>query len=138
LKSLSLVIEEDPTILKDKLILFSIKNRFYDVSISVREAAVEIVGKHVVSDLKLLKKYKAFLLERVLDKGQSVRKKVHSIINEVIEKIVEQWTLSISSRDEYRVLLIDVLASFINRMEDDPKMKENLVLSLKKVWFNKS
>lgn len=74
----------------------------------------------------------------MLDKGQSVRKKVHSIINEVIEKIVEQWTLSIGSREEYRILLIDVLASFINRMEDDPKMKENLVLSLKKVWFNKS
>lgn len=67
-----------------------------------------------------------------------MRKKVHSIINEVIEKIVEQWTLSIGSREEYRILLIDVLASFINRMEDDPKMKENLVLSLKKVWFNKS
>jgi len=73
-----------------------------------------------------------------LDKGQSVRKKVHSIINEVIEKIVDQWTYSVNSRDEYRVLLIDVIASFINRMEDDPKMKENLILSLKKVWFNKS
>lgn len=73
-----------------------------------------------------------------MDKGQSVRKKVHSIINEVIEKIVDQWTYSVNSRDEYRVLLIDVIASFINRMEDDPKMKENLILSLKKVWFNKS
>lgn len=58
------------------------------------------MGKHVVSDLKLLKKYKSFLLERVLDKGHSVRKKVHSIINEVIEKIVDQWTYSVNSRDE--------------------------------------
>jgi len=105
----------------------------------VREAAVDIVGKHVVNNINLLKSYKHLLLERIMDKGQSVRKKVFTIVNEVIIKIVAEWKLNIntSKKDEMRLLLIDVLASFINKMEDEAKMKETLVNSLKQVWFNK-
>jgi len=107
------------------------------VSISVRETAVEIVGKHVVNNIQLLQSYKLLLLERIMDKGQSVRKKVFGIVHDVVVKIVKEWKLNHARKDEYRLLLIDVLASFINKMEDESKMKETLVDALKQVWFNK-
>lgn len=75
-----------------------------------------------------------------MDKGASVRKKVFSIVNEIIVNIVKEWKSEInenSNKDEMRELLIDVLASFINKMEDETKMKDTLVHSLKQVWFNK-
>lgn len=55
------------------------------MSTSVREAAVDLVGKHVLQDVALMEKYNDLILERLLDKGVSVRKRVLRVVEGVCE-----------------------------------------------------
>lgn len=41
--------EADPEVLGDKLVQTAVEGRFCDSAISVREAALELVGKHIAS-----------------------------------------------------------------------------------------
>jgi hypothetical protein len=48
LKSLASIIDVDPILLNDEDVVFVIRGRFRDISINVREAAVDLVGNHIV------------------------------------------------------------------------------------------
>ena len=53
-----------------------VNHSFLDHSTSVREAAVDLVGKFVLSRPTLLDKYYDMIAARILDTGVSVRKRV--------------------------------------------------------------
>ena len=60
-----------------------VHGRFLDQSTSVREAAVELVGKFILIRPELIPKYYDMLNERILDTGISVRKRVIKIFKDI-------------------------------------------------------
>ncbi len=90
-KALGGVIAADPDIMLKDSIYKALRLRFYDEAISVREAVVNLVGTYLLQDRdkeenttnerrNLLTKYLEPLMERLLDKGVSVRKSVVKIL----------------------------------------------------------
>ncbi len=90
-KALGGVIAADPDIMLKDNIHKALRLRFYDEAISVREAVVNLVGTYLLQDRDkeentknerrtLLTKYLEPLMERLLDKGVSVRKSVVKIL----------------------------------------------------------
>lgn len=45
----SIIVEADPEVLGDKRVQVAVEGRFCDSAISVREAALELVGRHIAS-----------------------------------------------------------------------------------------
>ena len=57
--------------------------RLLDSSTSVREAAVELVGKFILNRPDLISQYYSMLSDRILDTGISVRKRVIKIFRDI-------------------------------------------------------
>jgi len=48
-EQVSIIVEADPDVLRDKRVQLAVEGRFCDSAISVREAALELVGRHIAS-----------------------------------------------------------------------------------------
>ncbi|XP_064482067.1 nipped-B-like protein [Ornithodoros turicata] len=83
MKCLTLVVEADPSILGRPDMCHGVHGRLLDHSTSVREAAVDLVGKFILVRPELTHKYYDMLTERILDTGVSVRKRVIKILKDV-------------------------------------------------------
>ncbi|KAK7495047.1 hypothetical protein BaRGS_00013687 [Batillaria attramentaria] len=83
MKCLTAVVESDPGILARNDMQRGVHGRFLDQSTSVREAAVELVGKFILIRPELIPKYYDMLSERILDTGISVRKRVIKIFKDI-------------------------------------------------------
>ncbi|KAI3863219.1 hypothetical protein MKX03_002324, partial [Papaver bracteatum] len=79
----SLIVQADPEVLCEKRVQSAIEGRFCDSAISVREAALEIVGRHIASHPDFGLKYFEKVAERVKDTGVSVRKWAIKIIRDM-------------------------------------------------------
>lgn len=66
MKCLAMIVEVDSSILKRKDMHMAVSQKFLDTSISVREAAVDLVGKYVLSSPELINQYYEKLAERIL------------------------------------------------------------------------
>ena len=61
---MSAIVEVDPGVLGDERVQRAVEGRFLDSAISVREAAMELVGRHIASHPDVAVKvcvYKSFL-----------------------------------------------------------------------------
>lgn len=76
MKCLTQIVEADPAVLGLTRMQMGVNHSFLDSSTSVREAAVDLVGKFVLSRPELIEKYYDMISARILDTGVSVRKRV--------------------------------------------------------------
>ncbi|XP_026436301.1 sister chromatid cohesion protein SCC2-like isoform X3 [Papaver somniferum] len=83
LRAVSLIVEADPEVLCEKRVQSAVEGRFCDSAISVREAALELVGRHIASHPDVGLKYFEKVAERVKDTGVSVRKRAIKIIRDM-------------------------------------------------------
>ena len=83
LKSLREISDIDSFILKDHRIRERVIHKFRDKSPLVREAAVDLVGKHVIHDASLIGDYFDDLERRIQDTSVAVRKRVIRIFKEI-------------------------------------------------------
>ncbi|MCL7033996.1 hypothetical protein MKW94_025445 [Papaver nudicaule] len=83
LRAVSLIVEADPEVLCEKRVQSAVEGRFCDSAISVREAALELVGRHIASHPDVGLKYFEKVAERVKDTGVSVRKRAIRIIRDM-------------------------------------------------------
>lgn len=83
LRCLSAVVEADPGVLVRADIEMAVSSRLMDTSISVREAAVDLLGRFLVCRPDLTTQYYPMLSERIRDKGVSVRKRVIRILRDI-------------------------------------------------------
>ncbi|GFS10541.1 nipped-B-like protein [Elysia marginata] len=83
MKCLTAVVESDPGILARPDMQKGVHGRFLDQSTSVREAAIELVGKFILIQPDLIPKYYDMLSDRILDTGISVRKRVIKIFKDI-------------------------------------------------------
>ncbi|XP_074301970.1 sister chromatid cohesion protein SCC2-like isoform X1 [Silene latifolia] len=83
LRSVSIIVEADPDVLRDKRVQSAVEGRFCDSAISVREAALELVGRHIASHPDVGVQYFDKVAERIKDTGVSVRKRAIKIIRDM-------------------------------------------------------
>ncbi|XP_041356628.1 nipped-B-like protein isoform X2 [Gigantopelta aegis] len=83
MKCLTAVVEADPGILARSDMKRGVHGRFLDQSTSVREAAIELLGKFILIRPELIPQYYDMLSERILDTGISVRKRVIKIFKDI-------------------------------------------------------
>ncbi|XP_022774564.1 sister chromatid cohesion protein SCC2-like isoform X2 [Durio zibethinus] len=83
LRAVSIIVEADPEVLGDRRVQVAVEGRFCDSAISVREAALELVGRHIASHPDVGLKYFEKVAERIKDTGVSVRKRAIKIIRDM-------------------------------------------------------
>ncbi|XP_036454156.1 nipped-B-like protein A [Colossoma macropomum] len=123
MKCLSEVVAVDPSILARSDMQRGVHGRLMDNSTSVREAAVELLGRFVLSRPQLTEQYYDMLIERILDTGISVRKRVIKILRDIC---LEQPGFS---------RITEMCVKMIRRVNDEEGIKKLVNETFQKLWF---
>ncbi|XP_071952064.1 nipped-B-like protein A isoform X2 [Antedon mediterranea] len=123
MKCLAAVVEADPDILKRSDVQKSVHCRFMDQSTSVREAAVDLVGRFIHIKPDLADQYYCMLIERILDTGISVRKRVIKILRDIC----------VGMPDFRRV--VEICVKIIRRVNDEEGIKKLVNETFQTMWF---
>ncbi|CAK7338590.1 unnamed protein product [Dovyalis caffra] len=115
LRAVSIIVEADPEVLRDKRVQLAVEGRFCDSAISVREAALELVGRHIASHPDVGLQYFEKVAERIKDTGVSVRKRAI--------KIIRDMCISNPNFTEFTTACIEI----ISRVSDDESSIQDLV-----------
>ncbi|CAA3017388.1 nipped-B isoform X1 [Olea europaea subsp. europaea] len=124
LRAVSIIVEADPEVLCDKIVQTAVEGRFCDSAISVREAALELVGRHIASHPDVGLKYFEKVAERIKDTGISVRKRAI--------KIIRDMCTSSSDFSEFTTACVEI----ISRINDEEASVQDLVCkTFYEFWF---
>ncbi|XP_065632831.1 sister chromatid cohesion protein SCC2 isoform X2 [Quercus suber] len=124
LRAVSIIVEADPEVLCDKRVQLAVEGRFCDSAISAREAALELVGRHISSHPDVGLKYFEKVAERIKDTGVSVRKRAI--------KIIRDMCTSNANFSEFTNACIEILS----RVSDDESSIQDLVCkTFYEFWF---
>ncbi|XP_078354070.1 nipped-B-like protein isoform X1 [Oculina patagonica] len=123
MKALSAVISADPSILSRDDMQKGVHAKFVDMSTSVREAAVELIGRFVLNKPELILQYYDMIIERILDTGISVRKRVIKILRDIC----------ISHPDFPKAT--EICVKIIRRICDEEGIKELVTKVFQQMWF---
>ncbi|VDP90237.1 unnamed protein product [Echinostoma caproni] len=114
LRCLSAVVEADPNVLAREDIERAVQSRLLDTSTSVREAAVDLLGRFLGCKPELTAQYYPMLADRIRDKGVSVRKRVIRILRDIC---LEQPDFS---------RIPEICVKMIRRVNDEEGIKVSL------------
>ncbi|XP_049326310.1 nipped-B-like protein A isoform X2 [Astyanax mexicanus] len=123
MKCLSEVVAVDPSILARADMQRGVHGRLMDNSTSVREAAVELLGRFVLSRPQLTEQYYDMLIERILDTGISVRKRVIKILRDICLEQPEFTRIT------------EMCVKMIRRVNDEEGIKKLVNETFQKLWF---
>lgn len=124
LKSLTTLLSYDPKIMQLPYVANSLKSRLVDASASVRDAAVEIVGKYVLLQPTKTTQYFESLFERVSDMSLGVRKRVLRLLRDLYATDVDNS------------VKLEIIEKLLYRTEDEEESVQELATStLKEMWF---
>lgn len=123
MKCLALIVEVDPSILTRKDMKIGVSQKFLDASISVREAAVDLVGKYVLSSSELIDQYYDMLSKRILDTGVSVRKRVIKILRDIC--------IEYPNFDK----IPEICVKMIRRVNDEEGIQKLVTEVFMRMWF---
>ncbi|XP_076613509.1 nipped-B-like protein B isoform X3 [Chaetodon auriga] len=126
MKCLSEVVAVDPSILARLDMQRGVHCRLMDNSTSVREAAVELLGRFVLSRPQLIEQYYDMLIERILDTGISVRKRVIKILRDIC----------LEQPDFHKIT--EMCVKMIRRVNDEEGIKKLVNETFQKLWFTPS
>lgn len=123
MKCLTAVVEADPGILAREDMQKGVHYRFLDSSTSVREAAVELVGRFILIRPELISQYYEMLSVRILDTGISVRKRVIKIFRDIC---LEQPDFD---------KIPEMCVKMIRRVNDEEGIKKLVNEVFQSMWF---
>ncbi|KAJ0013105.1 hypothetical protein NQD34_017439 [Periophthalmus magnuspinnatus] len=123
MKCLSEVVAVDPSILGRTDMQRGVHCRLMDNSTSVREAAVELLGRFVLSRPELIEQYYDMLIERILDTGISVRKRVIKILRDICLELPDFHKIT------------EMCVKMIRRVNDEEGIKKLVNETFQKLWF---
>uniref|UniRef100_A0A3Q3QRL1 Nipped-B protein n=1 Tax=Monopterus albus TaxID=43700 RepID=A0A3Q3QRL1_MONAL len=123
MKCLSEVVAVDPSILARTDMQRGVHCRLMDNSTSVREAAVELLGRFVLSRPELIEQYYDMLIERILDTGISVRKRVIKILRDICLELPDFHKIT------------EMCVKMIRRVNDEEGIKKLVNETFQKLWF---
>ncbi|KAJ2784479.1 Sister chromatid cohesion protein 2 [Coemansia javaensis] len=125
LRSLNQIARHRPQVLYQPSVKQAINHRLRDSSPLVREAAIDLIGKHIAHNPELTGEYYGFISVRVLDKGPSVRRRVMRILADIY------------STSEDMGQLVDIGTRLLQRTADDERsIREQAQKTLHELWFS--
>ncbi|KAL9191509.1 hypothetical protein ACHAXT_001215 [Thalassiosira profunda] len=127
LKAFLQVVNTDPSLMTQSSVRKEVSRCFVDEAISVREAAVSLVGDYVLQSPNLASAFHAPLLERMVDKGISVRKRAVRIFRDIL--------LSNPSYGGRATAMHKMLQRADDRKEDDG-VRDLVHETFHDLWFN--
>ncbi|KAG8885372.1 Sister chromatid cohesion protein 2 [Tulasnella sp. 332] len=126
LRALGQIIIADSDVLRNTNVRQAIENHLHDLSPAVRDAAVDLIGKHVVQSQAVANDYYRVLSDRIADTGLSVRKRIIKLLKSLYET---GWG--------GRSRQIDICTKLISRMsDDDDSVKALAVKTLEELWLS--
>ncbi|GMH57531.1 hypothetical protein TL16_g02407, partial [Triparma laevis f. inornata] len=126
-KALNQVISADPRLMFHKIVKKTVADCFVDEAISVREAAVTLVGSFVLKTPKVAFAYHASLLDRLSDEGVSVRKSAVKIFRDVL--------LNQPLYPQRAAVCHKLIESFSNPKEEE-SIRDHIYDIFMKLWFS--
>ncbi|KAK6117427.1 hypothetical protein DH2020_048836 [Rehmannia glutinosa] len=111
LRAVSIIVEADPEVLGDKLVQTAVEGRFCDTAISVREAALELVGRHIASHLIENKGYWSKCSERAI-------------------KIIKEMCTSSADFSQYTTACVEI----ISRINDEESSIQAVAGQEQRTW----
>jgi cohesin loading factor subunit SCC2 len=123
IKCLSLVIEADAQILLKQKVFTCVQANFLHQTISVREAAVDLIGRFITLRPELTKHYYNLLSDRILDVGVSVRKRVIKIFRDIC---INQ------PKFEH---IAEICVKILRRINDEDGIKKLVIDTFYNLWF---
>lgn len=100
-----------------------VSHSFLDHSTSVREAAVDLVGKFILSRPDLIPNYYDMLSARILDTGVSVRKRVIKILKDVCQECPDFPKIP------------EICVKMIRRVNDEEGIRKLVLEVFQNMWF---
>uniref|UniRef100_A0A1Q3FVX1 Nipped-B protein n=2 Tax=Culex tarsalis TaxID=7177 RepID=A0A1Q3FVX1_CULTA len=126
MKCLGNIVEVDQMVLARKDMQMGVHQKLLDTAISVREAAVDLVGKYILSDPDLIDQYYEMISQRILDTGVSVRKRVIKILRDICIEYPEQEKIP------------DICVKMIRRVNDEEGIQKLVMDVFMTMWFTPS
>nr|XP_018896720.1 PREDICTED: nipped-B-like protein [Bemisia tabaci] len=123
IKCMFSVVEADPNLLFYSYIEISMKRSLTDPSCSLREKAVQFLGKQIFINKQIFEKYFPCILERVQDVRLTVRKATLSIIFKLFFEDPQYPGLS------------NLLVTILKRLDDDPTIVKAIIDFFKQKWI---
>ncbi|CAH4032029.1 unnamed protein product [Pieris brassicae] len=123
MKCLTMIVEADPSVLARPDMQIGVNRSFLDQSTAVREAAVDLVGKFVLSRPDLIDKYYGMLSNRILDTGVSVRKRVIKILKDICIECPEFPKIP------------EICVKMIRRVNDEEGIRKLVMEVFQNMWF---
>ena len=123
MKCLTMIVEADSSVLARQDMQMGVKHSFLDHSTSVREAAVDLVGKFVLSRPELIDKYYDMLSARILDTGVSVRKRVIKILKDICMECPDFSKIP------------EICVKMIRRVNDEEGIRKLVMEVFQNMWF---
>ncbi|XP_076624009.1 nipped-B cohesin loading factor [Colletes latitarsis] len=123
MKCLTMIVEADPSVLARVDMQLGVKHSFLDHATSVREAAVDLVGKFVLSRPELIDKYYDMLSARILDTGVSVRKRVIKILKDICMECPNFPKIP------------EICVKMIRRVNDEEGIRKLVMEVFQNMWF---
>ncbi|ETV99256.1 hypothetical protein, variant 1 [Aphanomyces invadans] len=130
LKALMMIVDSDPLLMGDDHLHQAITLSLSDEATSVRQSAVELVGKYIGLQPMLFPKYFAMLADRLRDKGISVRKSVLRIFKVYLQYTTIEPTVAESVSKALRALV-----ERIGIASEEESVKDTVLSTLQDVWF---
>ncbi|XP_055635470.1 nipped-B protein isoform X2 [Toxorhynchites rutilus septentrionalis] len=123
MKCLGNIVEVDQMVLARKDMQMGVHQKLLDTAISVREAAVDLVGKYILSDPELIDQYYEMISQRILDTGVSVRKRVIKILRDICIEHPEHEKIP------------DICVKMIRRVNDEEGIQKLVMDVFMTMWF---
>ncbi|KAJ2557410.1 Sister chromatid cohesion protein 2 [Coemansia sp. RSA 1933] len=124
LRALNQIASHRPSVLYQTSVKYAINHRLQDSSPQVREAAIDLIGRHIAQNPELTSQYYEFVSVRILDKGPSVRRRVMRILRDIY----------LLSQDHNQ--LVDIGIRILQRTSDEERTIRELANKIMhELWF---
>uniref|UniRef100_T1I4R0 Nipped-B protein n=1 Tax=Rhodnius prolixus TaxID=13249 RepID=T1I4R0_RHOPR len=123
MKCLTSIVEVDPGVLGLKEMQLGVSHSFLDHSTSVREAAVDLVGKFILSRPELISTYYDMLSARILTILIFVRKRVIKILKDVCVECPDFDKIP------------EICVKIIRRVNDEDGIRKLVLEVFQNMWF---
>ena len=123
LKCVTMIVTEDPDVLLRPDMAAAVQSSFVDTSTMAREAAIDLVGKFILSNEDLISKYYDAITGRILDTGVSVRKRVIKIFKEICMEYPGYPKIP------------EICVMMIRRINDEEGIRKLVMEVFQNMWF---
>ena len=125
-KSVASIVDANPSLLGEPEICKVVDERKLDLSVSVRQAIIDLVGNYILYQPSFIDQYYEMITDRIADTGISVRKRVIKIL------------MNICMQEPSNPKIIDICGKLATRINDEESISSLVLKIYQDLWFNDS